>query len=105
MIPDPASKPPDVGDSGGRSIRISTGPAQLAACHPSNPPPARSDAMAHKKLFQKWVPASKTPGKQALRLVFETVSKRSGLACNASPGVGANPRERRRGAAGELLGP
>ena len=29
-----------------------------------------------KKLFQKWVPASKTPGKQALRLVFETVSKK-----------------------------
>ncbi len=27
-----------------------------------------------KKLFQKWVPAPKTPGKQALRLVFETVS-------------------------------
>jgi len=26
------------------------------------------------KLFQKWVSASKTPGKQALRLVFETVS-------------------------------
>ena len=28
-----------------------------------------------KKLFQKWVPASKTPGKQALRRVSETVSK------------------------------